>query len=193
MWKRFSVNLGECLVLTSMAIGLCFSLNSKTTDNASKLVNLPSPTIATTQIQSDLPGEINASTILEEPSIAVGSFEEPAYGVLTSAFGERWGRNHNGIDIGGEQGSDILAADGGEVALAEWVNGYGNYILIDHKNGFQTAYAHCDELLVAKGEKVTQGQKIAYMGSTGNSTGPHLHFEVKLNGVYQDPLEYVLY
>ncbi|MBQ2614125.1 MAG: M23 family metallopeptidase [Clostridia bacterium] len=120
-------------------------------------------------------------------------FTEPAQGVLTSEYGERWGRNHSGIDIGGEDGSNILAADGGTISFAGWVEGYGNYLSIDHGNGFETAYAHCSELLVAQGEVVSQGQVIAYMGNTGNSTGPHLHFEVKREGVFQDPLDYVLY
>ncbi len=125
---------------------------------------------------------------LKEPS-----FTEPAVGVLTSPFGNRWGRNHNGIDIGAEQGSDIIAADSGYVLLSEWVDGYGNYLIIDHGNGFETAYAHCSELLVSQGTQVCQGQIIALVGSTGNSTGPHLHFEIKLDGIFQDPLNYVIY
>lgn len=122
-----------------------------------------------------------------------GIFTEPAVGVLTSPYGERWGRTHEGIDIGGETGSNILAADSGTVLLSQWVDGYGNYIEIDHGNGFKTAYGHCDELYVAKGDIVIQGQAIASMGSTGNSTGPHLHFEVLLDGVPQNPLDYVMY
>lgn len=120
-------------------------------------------------------------------------FTEPTEGVLTSAFGSRWGREHNGIDIGGEDGAEILAADSGRVVYAGWMDGYGNYLIIEHENGFQTAYAHCSELVVSEGEYVAQGQKIACMGSTGNSTGPHLHFEVKKDGEYLDPLAYVLY
>lgn len=128
-----------------------------------------------------------------QKTIATGMFDEPAEGILTSEFGARWGRMHTGIDIGGESGSDILAADGGVVTYSAWVNGYGNYIAIDHENGYQTAYAHLDELLVSEGERVFKGQKIAYMGSTGNSTGPHLHFEIKYCGEYNNPLDYVVY
>lgn len=120
-------------------------------------------------------------------------FIEPAEGVLTSAFGSRWGKQHTGIDIGGESGSDILAADSGRVIYAGWEEGYGNYLVIDHENGFETAYAHCSELIVTEGEYVAQGQKIAYMGNTGKSTGPHLHFEVKKDGEWLDPLAFVLY
>ncbi len=121
------------------------------------------------------------------------TFKEPALGVLTSPFGERWGRVHEGIDIGGEHGSDVLAAKSGIVLLSQWVDGYGNYIKIDHGNGLVTAYGHCDELLVDCGDVVAKGQTIATMGNTGNSTGTHLHFEVLLHGEPQNPLDYVIY
>lgn len=120
-------------------------------------------------------------------------FINPAEGVLTSGFGARWGRNHNGIDIGADSGSEILAAENGTVTCAGIVSGYGNYVAIDHGNGFETAYAHCSSIVADEGEHVAKGQVIAYVGSTGNSTGPHLHFEIKLNGEYLNPLEYVVY
>lgn len=128
-----------------------------------------------------------------DPTIACGSFINPAVGVISSNFGERWGRQHTGVDIAGETGSAILAADAGVIIYADWMSGYGNYIIIDHENGTKTAYGHCDTLLVSSGERVTQGQVIAQMGSTGNSTGPHLHFEIKVDDEYQDPLGYVAY
>jgi len=120
-------------------------------------------------------------------------FIEPAVGVVTSPFGSRWGREHQGIDIGGEHGSPILAAKSGVVVYAGWADGYGNYLTLDHGNGVVTAYAHCDQLLVSVGDKVELGQEVAYMGSTGNSTGPHLHFEIQKDGVFLDPQEYGLY
>lgn len=120
-------------------------------------------------------------------------FVNPTEGVLTSAFGMRGGRNHNGIDIGANKGADIYAVQDGKVVLAEVVSGYGNYIIIEHKDGLETAYAHCDSILVSAGEEVKAGQLIAYVGSTGNSTGPHLHFEVKADGRFCDPLDYVVY
>lgn len=120
-------------------------------------------------------------------------FLNPSQGILTSSFGERWGRLHNGIDIGADYDADILAADDGIVTYAASMSGYGNYIVIDHKNGFETAYAHCASLLVSEGDLVKKGQLIARVGSTGNSTGPHLHFEVKMNGEFQNPLDYVTY
>lgn len=121
------------------------------------------------------------------------SFVEPAVGVVTSPFGERWGRNHEGIDIGGAHASHIKAASSGIVLVAQWVDGYGNYIELDHGNGFKTAYGHCNDLLVAPGDLVSSGQLIATMGNTGNSTGTHLHFEILLNGEPQNPLNYVVY
>lgn len=114
-------------------------------------------------------------------------------GVLTSTFGDRWGRNHDGIDIGADENSNIYAVDDGTVTCAQYVNGYGNYIEITHDNGFETAYAHCNSIVVKVGDRVEKGQLIAYVGSTGNSTGPHLHFEVKVNGELLNPLDYVVY
>ena len=121
------------------------------------------------------------------------TFENPTVGVLTSAFGERNGRRHNGIDIGADFGTKICAAAEGTVTFAGEMSGYGNYIILMHRDGFETAYAHCDSLLVTNGESVQAGQLIAYMGSTGNSTGPHLHFEVKQNGEFCDPQKFVFY
>lgn len=120
-------------------------------------------------------------------------FEQPVCGTLTSAFGNRWGKTHTGIDIGADYGTDILAALDGTVTFSGQMSGYGNYITVDHGDDMETAYGHCEELYVQVGEKVKRGDKIAAVGSTGNSTGPHLHFEVKLNGEFVNPLDYVIY
>lgn len=133
------------------------------------------------------------SSSLESSKVSDEMFLEPAVGVLTSPFGERWGRVHEGIDVGGAMGSEIKAACDGTVLLSQWVEGYGNYIEIDHGNGYQTSYAHCQELYVFAGDVVSQGQCIATMGNTGNSTGPHLHFEILYHGEPQNPLDYVIY
>ena len=122
-----------------------------------------------------------------------GTFTNPSGGILSSRYGQRWDRSHNGIDIAGQHNSDIKAADGGLVTYADWMDGYGNYIIIDHENGYQTAYGHCASLDVSKGDRVAKGEVIAKMGSTGRSTGTHLHFEVKKDGVFVNPLEYVGY
>ena len=113
---------------------------------------------------------------------------------ITSYMEERWGRMHNGIDIAGgdDYGQPIIASDGGVVTFAgNDGGGYGNYVMIDHGNGYMTVYGHASELACETGQYVGQGETIAYVGSTGNSTGPHLHFEIRLNGEYQDPLNYV--
>lgn len=101
---------------------------------------------------------------------------------ITSGYGGRWGRFHSGIDIsaGGAYGQSIVAADGGTVEWAGYdSSGYGNYVIIDHHNGYKTLYGHCSQLYVSAGQSVSQGQSIAAVGSTGDSTGPHLHFEVR--------------
>lgn len=134
-----------------------------------------------------------ASAEKEEESPANGYFTQPAVGVLTSGYGVRWGRNHNGIDIGADTGADVYAADGGVVTYAAVCGGYGNYIMIDHQNGYQTAYGHLDEILASDGDVVRAGQLIGKVGSTGNSTGPHLHFEVRAGDLFLDPLNYVTY
>ncbi len=123
------------------------------------------------------------------------SFIRPVSGTLTSRFGTRWGRGHKGIDIGAPKGTTIYASASGTVASTTtgWGGGYGNHLIISHGNGVQTLYGHCTTLLVKAGQKVSQGQAIATVGNTGNSYGNHLHFEVRVNGVAQNPQNYVSY
>ncbi|SEJ87338.1 Peptidase family M23 [Propionispira arboris] len=121
----------------------------------------------------------------------------PLSGPITSEFGWRthpiFGRQifHSGLDIAGDYGDPILAADGGVVINAGWISGYGNTVIIDHGNGLNTLYGHCQSLNVSEGQTVSQGQVIAYVGSTGNSTGPHCHFEVDVNGKAVSPYDYL--
>lgn len=124
-------------------------------------------------------------------TVATGSFRYPLRGYITSRYGERWGRLHTGVDIAAPTGSPIYAADGGTVIFSGWESGYGYLVKIDHKNGYVTYYGHASKLLVKVGDKVYKGQKIALVGSTGNTTGPHLHFEVRKNGVPVNPLPYL--
>ncbi len=121
-----------------------------------------------------------------------GSFINPFRGGRrTSLYGWRRSGFHTGLDLAGATGSPVLAADGGTVTLARWNGGYGNCVIIDHGNGYQTLYAHCSKLLVSVGQKVAQGERIAKVGSTGNSTGPHLHWEVRVHGKTVNPASYI--
>ena len=129
------------------------------------------------------------STGSGQPSAA--GFIWPCDGVVTSGFGMRWGRMHEGIDIGCAYGAPNRAAAAGTVIYAGWMSGYGNLVVVDHGNGLSTAYAHASSLAVSVGQSVAQGQTVSYVGSTGHSTGPHLHFEVRVNGVAVDPLGYL--
>jgi murein DD-endopeptidase MepM/ murein hydrolase activator NlpD len=115
----------------------------------------------------------------------------PCDGVVVSGFGMRWGRMHEGIDIGCAYGAPNRAAAAGTVIHSGWLGGYGNLVVIDHGNGLSTAYAHATWLLVGVGQSVAQGETVSLVGSTGNSSGPHLHFEVRVNGQAVDPLLYL--
>ena len=121
----------------------------------------------------------------------------PASSRITSSFGDRESptegasSSHQGIDIGASTGSSILAAASGTVTISTYSYSAGNYIMINHGGGVSTVYMHCSELLVSAGQEVTQGQVIAKVGSTGYSTGPHLHFGIRVNGSYVNPINYV--
>jgi murein DD-endopeptidase MepM/ murein hydrolase activator NlpD len=115
----------------------------------------------------------------------------PANGTVTSGFGYRWGALHAGLDIANGVGTPIRAAKSGTIILAGWNGGYGNCIVIDHGGGFSTLYGHMSRLRAGEGQSVKQGELIGDMGSTGNSTGPHLHFETRVNGNPQDPTRYL--
>ncbi len=131
----------------------------------------------------------SSSQVSRPPSSA--GFIWPTSGTLTSGFGWRWGRMHEGIDIAAPTGTPISAAASGTVIYAGWMGGYGNLVVIDHGNGLATAYGHQSSIAVGSGTYVSQGQTIGYVGSTGHSTGPHVHFEVRVNGAPVDPLGYL--
>jgi murein DD-endopeptidase MepM/ murein hydrolase activator NlpD len=117
----------------------------------------------------------------------------PVNGPITSPFCESraWEACHPGMDIAVPTGTPIRAADGGRVAIAGWVGGYGNYTCIQHTASLSTCYGHQSQINVSVGQQVSQGQIIGLSGSTGHSTGPHLHFEVRVNGAVQNPLNYL--
>lgn len=110
---------------------------------------------------------------------------------LTSNFGYRWGRLHAGADVGVPIGTTVRASRAGQVITAGWVGGYGNCVIIDHGDGVSTRYGHLSEVTVSVGQYVDQGQQVALSGNTGRSTGPHLHFEIRINGEAVDPLPYL--
>jgi murein DD-endopeptidase MepM/ murein hydrolase activator NlpD len=122
---------------------------------------------------------------------SASGFIWPVNGPVTSPFGWRWGRMHEGIDIGVGYGTPIHAAASGRVVYAGWMSGYGNLVAIDHGRGISTAYGHQERLAVSVGQVVSQGQTIGYVGCTGHCFGPHLHFEVRINGAPVDPLGYL--
>ncbi|AZK45614.1 peptidoglycan DD-metalloendopeptidase family protein [Paenibacillus lentus] len=120
-----------------------------------------------------------------------GQFAWPVSGArMTSSYGKRWGRTHKGIDLVSSN-RNILAADEGVVSFAGTKSGYGNVIIINHNNGFETLYGHLSKISVEKGDIVEKGDKIGVMGSTGRSTGTHLHFEIHKNGTVQNPMKYL--
>ncbi|MBQ7703278.1 MAG: peptidoglycan DD-metalloendopeptidase family protein [Firmicutes bacterium] len=127
------------------------------------------------------------------PTVGSGQFIRPVPYPIHDGFGWRWGRMHEGVDMYGPNcyGTPIKAADGGTVVVAGWYQGYGLAVIIDHQNGFKSLYGHASALMVSVGGEVYQGQHIANIGSTGRSYGPHLHFEIWVNGIKVDPAPYI--
>lgn len=127
------------------------------------------------------------------PGSGAGDYIWPTQGVFSSGYGWRWGRMHKGIDLANSTGTPIVAAKEGRVSFAGWHDGgYGYLVEISHANGSTTRYAHNSRLLVAHGQEVRQGEVISQMGSTGNSTGPHLHFEIIAPGMgAMNPLNFL--
>ena len=139
-------------------------------------------------------------TILAQSEPAVieqGTQIPPTYvkplsgGRFTSGFGKRWGRMHKGVDWACPTGTTVYASSDGVVEYADWSNGYGYNVIIDHPDGRKTRYCHLSKTLVTAGTSVSQGDPIALSGSTGHSTGPHVHFEIFIGGTQVDPLQYI--
>ena len=138
-----------------------------------------------------LPPLRSATAYLPKPPLMFEGYIWPAKGVFTSGYGIRWGRMHYGIDVAGPIGTPILAAAQGTVTYADWNGGYGYLVEIEHSDGSFTRYAHNHRILVLVGQQVESGEQIAEMGSTGYSTGPHLHFEIHVPG--RGPVDPVAY
>jgi murein DD-endopeptidase MepM/ murein hydrolase activator NlpD len=163
----------------------------RTTDKRSGTV--PSPQTATkAQPTPSSPGPTRTGPTARPAQRPAIQWVKPTRGYnLTSGFGQRWGTLHAGVDLAAPSGTPIVAARSGTVSLARWYGGYGYAVKIDHGGGVTTLYGHNSKLLVSAGQKVSAGQRISLMGSTGDSTGPHLHFEVHVGGDPVDPVPYL--
>lgn len=151
-----------------------------------------SQTVISSQVVSEPVMQMRAVGTKARPShVGTGSFIRPYYGTISSRFGSRRSGNHTGVDFCGSVGDAIVAADNGTVVFSGWSGGYGKVIKINHNNGYVTYYAHCNSLIAEVGDVVEKGETIATLGNTGNSTGPHVHFEVRYNDEVQNPMNYV--
>ena len=162
---------------------------------ASSLVARPRPPTAKSVIAAGKPkprGTASRKTPDSRPkAVWRQRWVRPAGGRFTSGFKQRWGRMHRGIDLAGPFGTPIVAASNGVVVFAGRTGGYGKLVLIRHSGGIVTAYGHMQKITVSVGEQVSAGERIALVGSEGRSTGPHLHFEVRQNGVPINPLPFL--
>lgn len=125
------------------------------------------------------------------PAVSSSKFNWPAKGVVTSKFGKRWGKMHEGIDIGCPEGTPVFASSAGKVIFSGEKGGYGVVIIIQHPGEWFTIYAHNSKNLIKQGQSVKKGQKIAISGQTGRASGPHLHFEIRKGVKPVDPLKYL--
>ena len=152
---------------------------------------------ALAKVSAQLASRINAEQGSDRPTAAPPPMASssgliwPVSGPVTSNFGWRWGRMHEGIDIGVGYGTPIRASAAGVVIHTGWLGGYGNLVVVDHGGGVSTAYAHQSSIAVGYGQRVSQGQVLGYVGCTGHCFGDHLHFEVRVNGGAVDPLGYL--
>lgn len=149
-------------------------------------------TIVKETVLSEPVDKVVAKGTATAPKSGTGRFMWPLAngGTITSTFGSRWGKMHYAVDIAAAGGTPIRAADGGVVKTSSYNGSYGNLVVIDHGNGYSTYYAHNSRLMVGVGERVAKGQTVSLMGSTGNSTGNHVHFEIRKNGTPINPLKF---
>lgn len=174
------MNLGESRVIQQGKNGFALVTKEITKENGKK--------IDETLIEERTLTEAVPEIILQGTA---GLAEPLDYMRITSEFGQRWGKQHTGLDLGIAEGTSIYASRNGTVVYSGYCGSYGNLVRIDHGGGLETYYAHCSKLIVTEGQQVETGQVIAEVGSTGNSTGPHLHFEVRVNGQAQNPLSWL--
>ena len=163
-------------------------------DAVSKLY-VEKPKVVVAKADRNSSGKVNTATTISGGKVSLGiSLAKPVSGIISSRFGARSSIRssaHTGLDIAASTGTPIFAAASGTVTFSGRKGSYGNLLVITHSNGVQTYYGHCSKLYVPAGTTVSQGQKIAAVGNTGNSTGPHLHFEIRVNGVAYNPQNYL--
>ena len=168
-------------------------LNASSAQISAMLKERQAARAAATAVAAQAAGQGSSYTWVQ----GTGQLGWPVSGEITSPYGYRvhpiWGTTiyHSGIDIGVDEGTPVHAADSGVIVWSGWMGGYGYAVVIDHGNGLSTLYGHNSELAVDEGQSVSKGQVVAYAGSTGNSTGPHVHFEVRENGDPVDPMGYL--
>lgn len=168
---------------------------TSTDDAVSKLYVAPKKVTVASTTKKTSSGSVNTATTISGTKVSLGiSLIKPVSGIISSRFGARSSIRssaHTGLDIATSTGTPVSAAASGTVTFSGWKGSYGKLIVVTHSNGVQTYYGHCSQLYASVGQTVSQGQKIAAVGSTGNSTGPHLHFEIRVNGVAYNPQNYL--
>lgn len=187
------LSIGEKLILKGVTeIKVKDTPSDISIKSASNNINVESTSneIKTRKADSD---NINTKTYKKTTSTqnTSSNFIWPASGDITSKFGSRWGSKHTGIDIAVETGTSVKAAAAGKVIFSGWKGNYGNLIIVDNGNGYKTYYAHNSKLLAEVGQSVDKGTIVSLSGSTGNSTGPHLHFEIRQNDEPVNPLSFL--
>ncbi len=182
--------------MDTIAISEKYETESKeftTTENAVSLLYQAPVYVTSSNTKST--GTVNTATTISRTKVDIGiSLIKPISGIITSRFSESSrirSSRHTGLDIAASAGTPIKAAASGTVTFAGRKGSYGNMLVITHSNGVQTYYAHCSKLYASVGKTVSQGDIVAAVGTTGNSTGPHLHLEVRVNGVAYNPQNYV--
>ena len=158
-----------------------------------ELNNLVKDLLVSAKARSESLTELRESLLERNVRAAATPSIWPADGTVSSRFGWRWGGSdwHPGIDIAADAGTPIMAAADGVVTSSGWNGGYGRQVMIDHGNGIVTLYAHNSENIVSPGQRIRKGQQIAYVGSTGYSTGPHVHYEIRVNGTAVNPASFL--
>ncbi|MFG3341854.1 M23 family metallopeptidase [Glycomyces sp. NPDC048151] len=207
--RRYTAVVGSAVAgasIVAMATGAGFSSGEEAPERSRAVADIAAlaaeASVPETEVGStgDVPigtATADAAAVAERTSPVTGQAAQIAWTpmlddiTITSLFGQRWGRNHNGVDFDAETGDPVYAAYPGTITHAGWETGFGNLVVIDHGDGVETYYAHNSEVLVSEGDWVDAGGQIANAGNTGRSFGSHVHFEVHVNGEPVEPLSYL--